>query len=71
MDHDTGALVAESHRRKLGLFSPSRRRKMNIEILAEGVNSVDIIVVSFIVMEAKRRQRARKRQQRNNQIHIH
>jgi hypothetical protein len=47
--------MAESHRRKLGIFGPSR--KLNVDISPQAIHMVDDIVVTFIIIAEEGRER--------------
>lgn len=63
VDCITKAVIAESHRSKFGWFGPPRR--MNIDISSKGVPTLDVIVVSFLVMEQTRREQRRRKARSN------
>ncbi|KAF8589954.1 hypothetical protein K439DRAFT_1628166 [Ramaria rubella] len=55
-DKQANAVVAESHRHKFGVFGDAR--KLNIDIHPQGMHNLDVIIVTFIIMEIKRRNSA-------------
>jgi len=54
LDSQTREIAAESHRKKYGFFS-GNSRPLNLDVTKEAVEFLDLVLLTFIIMEKKRR----------------
>lgn len=54
VDRQTHTTVAESHRKKYG-FLGGNQRPMNLEITPQVVEYLDLVLVTFVIVEKLRR----------------
>jgi len=58
-------VVAQSHRPKPGVISTEPRNKLNLDLTAQATSFIDLVVLTFIIMEEYERDRREKLQYTN------